>query len=357
MYVRAIAAAMATVFVVTMVPAQESSCRLLSELRTNYTAGGNTSFFTWYTYDTDGNRIEQDVYAGADTTGTGMSTTEYTYDTEGRLTNEILKSGTTTLGSVSYSYDGNGNLVETRTLRPNGDTRFYDSLFYDANDNLVRRDHYAADDTKTYYHALTCNAAGHTLADTLYEPDGQGGFVARQASLFTHDTDGRVTAEANWREQSGWFLISTVMMTYDNGYLASATEYEGDGSSTKMLDSLAFESDQHGNRTRESRYNDERTLVHTVDYTWDCPVRSVARTTESPRPELSARARSGVLTILGAEAPVHVSLYDMGGRLVERLRHAPRGGDMTITAPAGGGYLARIRTGSRERTLVVGLVN
>lgn len=350
-------AASGVALLATNVAAQSASCQLASTLRTTYGGGGTVSFYTTYSYDNDGNRVSGTVYEGTDETGTAMSTTEYTYDADGRLTSEVLKAGAVTMASVTYSYDIDGNLVETRTLNGAGETRYYDSLVYDVDGNCIRENHYTSAGEKTYYRALSYNTEGLKASDTLFEDDSQGGYEAKQATLFTYTADGKVSAEANWREQSGWYLISTVRMAYESGNLVSATEYEGDGSSMRMMDSLAFESDEHGNRTREARYDDERTLLHTIDYTWECTVDVIACGRNAVREDGMVAARGGMLQISGLRGPVQVAIYDMGGRLVQRHETSLAGGPISIAAPGHGSWVARVNAGGRMHSVRLTALN
>lgn len=241
--------------------------RLESELRTAYSGGNASATYTAYGYDEDGNRIDMRVFDGADDGTTLMSTVRYERDSRGRCTEEVLlDAGGDTLSIVRYTY-GNAGLVRAATLRKDGTVRFVDSVFYEA-ELAVRQCRYSGAGTMTFYHAYGYEA-GLLSTDSLYETDGAGGYLPTQARLIERNSDATVASEANWRLSGGaWYCVSTTVMSYEQTNLVAATTYETDGTSRRLIDSLAYAYDEDGNRTQEEAFDDERVLTYDIVYTW-----------------------------------------------------------------------------------------
>ncbi|MBD3242471.1 MAG: hypothetical protein GF331_17915 [Chitinivibrionales bacterium] len=328
--------------------ASAQSSMLVSQLRTNYTAGGTTYAFQWYTYDSNGRLTYASAYDGADTLSALSSVRQYAYDGAGKLTGEAVVMQGDTLYELRYAYGLGDNLIEVRRLNASGSVTYIDSLEYDAGDRLVRTERWDnTGATLRYFHNLRRDPDGNVVSDTLYEPDGSGGFIAKQATMFTHAADGRVLTEDAWREQSGWYQISQTILTYDsNDWLVSRAKYEGTGASGVLLDSLAYTNDSHGNRIVELHYDDERTLTYRIDSVWD--FQTVVAFGCSPRNRPAGRSARAAMT----DGAV-VSLYRMDGRLVGRA-HSYRGDRAHSSArPGAGAYAARIARGNMVETTSV----
>ncbi len=166
----------------------------------------------------------------------------------------------------------------------------------------------------------------------------------KQATLFTNAGDGRVLTEAKWLEQSGWSQTSLTRLTYDgSNRLIARTEYEGNGASNTLLDSLGYTNDVNGNRIVEVHYDDERTLTYRIDYVWEPATGIVARSFDLGR-ERSVEFAGSTLRVAGAAADLAVELYDMNGRLVSR-QTAPAGALTMPVYARPGSYVARVRAG------------
>ncbi len=84
-----------------------------------------------------------------------------------------------------------------------------------------------------------------------------------------HNPDSTIATESR-RRFSGdqWYVISTTLMDYSDQGLVSATTYEGDGATKRLMDSLAYAVDEHGNRVREEHFDNERTKTYRIVFTW-----------------------------------------------------------------------------------------
>lgn len=240
---------------------------LQTELRTNYNGGSSGKFFTGYTYDESGNRIQKRVFDGVDSAAALMSREVLSYDANGQLTQNLLLSATgDTLSIVRNIYGANG-LTAASTLNKDCSIRFIDSMFY-SDGILTQQSRSNASGTKIFFNRYTYSV-GLLSADSLFEPDGSGGFAPTQARRITHNTDSTVAQEVQWRKSgTAWYAVSTTKMTYSQKLLISTTVYETDGSSRALTDSLSYRYDGDGNRTKESHFDNERTLTYDIVYTW-----------------------------------------------------------------------------------------
>lgn len=321
----------------------QSDFRLESELRTTYADVGNNAVLTCYTYNGSGERIAKTAYDGTDTLADELSTTAYTYDGNGNVGEELLLNAAgDTLSIVAYLYDASDNLVSTRVNRADGSLRFRDSLLYSGG-NLTENHRYNAAGELTSYHAYSYSG-GLRVSDSLFE-DAGGRLQATQAVAFAHDGADRVVKESNYRLVTGdWYLISTVLLTYTDSLLAAVAEYEGDGSTERLMDSLAYSHDTWGNRIREEGYDDEAVLVYAIDYTWEDMRTSVAVSSSAPRQQrLSATHDGGMLRLRGAGGHCAVAVFDMAGkRVAQRTALSDSTGFRLAANLPAGRYVVRV---------------
>jgi len=288
-----------------------------AELRSNFTDNVlTTQFLTGYTYDANGNRVQSRVWSGADSAAAPMSTDLFTYDAGGNVTQELLLSGSDTLSIVRYVYSG-GNLVAVHTLAKDGTLRFTDSLLYDAQGRLIEQQRISSAGVKTFYHHYTLNAFGKTIADTLYELVSSA-YVASQAVFFTYNADSTVAKEAQWQMSSGtWYIISTAFMSYAAGSLVSVATHDRDGVGTGMTDSLAYTYDAFGNQTKEEDYDGTQALVYRIIYTWRDTQPSISLLHETVRPDqrMALSTRQGRLTAdISPQDQGTITIFDLTGK-------------------------------------------
>jgi hypothetical protein len=241
--------------------------QLQTELRTNYNGGTSGKFFTGYTYDESGNRILKRVFDGVDSTAALMSREVVLYDVNGQITQDFLISSTNdTLSIVRNSYGAN-RLTAASTLNKDGSIRFIDSMFYSGG-IVIEQSRCNASGAKVFFHRYTYTS-GLLKADSLFEPDGAGGFTPTQAWLVFHNSDSTVAQDVQWRKSgAAWYAVGTTKMIYNQKLLSSTTMYETDGVSGALTDSLAYAYDQDGNRLKESHFDNEKTLTYDITYTW-----------------------------------------------------------------------------------------
>jgi hypothetical protein len=241
--------------------------QLQTELRTNYNGDISGKFLTGYTYDAFGNCILKRVFDGVDSTATLMSREVLSYDASGQIAQDLLLSATgDTLSIVQNTFSANG-LVSVSTLNKDGSIRFIDSLFY-SGEKLSELNRFNASGKKVFFHRYTYTG-GLLSADSLYEPDGAGGFVPTQARHVSHNSDSTVAQEVQWRKSgTAWYAVGTTKMAYSQKLLISTIMYETDGASGSLTDSLSYIYDQFGNRTKESHFDNDRILTYDIIYTW-----------------------------------------------------------------------------------------
>lgn len=327
---------------------------LKSELRTNFSEGGSVSAFTGYHYDTRGNRIERRVFDGIDSTVALMSSVKYSYDAQDRCIEELLvEAGGDTLSIVRYTWGADG-LISAVTLSKDGRVRYSDSLRYTG--GLQRaQERYNASGVLTWYHHYGYQN-GLLTTDSLYEPDGSSGFTPMQARLLSHNANSTIATEAQWRVSGGtWYLISTTVMGYADDKLASATTYEGDGGSLRLVDSLAYTVDSWGNRTKEEHFDNEQTKTYEIVFTWfDTQMTvTIARAAGAVHPNIAWR--NGRVE-LGRPVSGSLLLCSIDGRRVygQRLTN-----ENFVALPSGlsaGRYVAMIR-GTVNQSLSITINN
>jgi antitoxin component YwqK of YwqJK toxin-antitoxin module len=297
---------------------------LESELFTNFASGSQVKVFTGYSYNDSGNRVEKHTYNGPDSNAAAMSRTVYVYTQDNTLSDEVLKTAAgDTVSIVRYSYDAGKRRIAVSTLTKLQALRYVDSMAYDADGQMTAKRRYSGG-ALSFYNTYSYNAAGKKLSDTLHETNGTD-FSASQAVIFSYDGNGRVQNEKNSRFQAGsWYLISTNKMAYtSSGSLGSVTQYEGDGASNLMQDSLAYAYDNSGNRTRESHYDNNRALISTTDYTWIDTQPTFVFTSKKVSEKSGFKFENGKLLMTGTEihGTIRLSLFDTRGKLVRQSQH------------------------------------
>lgn len=314
---------------------------LESELRTNLSGGDSVSFFTAYHYDNDGNRIERRVFDGVDSAAALMSSVRYSYDTQERCTEELLVgTGGDTLSIVRYTWGADG-MLSAATLRSDGSVRFADSLRY-AGGLLHAQERYDAAGELTWYRNFGYED-GLLATDTLYEPDGGSGFAAAQACILSRNADSTVASEAQWRRADGaWYQISTTAMTYTDRELVSATTYEGDGATQRLIDSVAYALDSYGNRTLEEHFDNERIRTYEIVYTWRDTQQRVAYARSAGRERPRVAWRDGRVEF-GLPASGCLVLCRTDGRRVCERQFSNRTFVPLPTGLSAGRYVAMIR--------------
>ncbi|MFI7501164.1 LamG-like jellyroll fold domain-containing protein [Streptomyces sp. NPDC049687] len=154
--------------------------------------------------------------------GSTGQTRTFTYDSRHELTNDVLVQGASTVASVAYGYDENGNLTSKTTAGVSGasaNTYTYDwanrltswnngstttSYAYDASGNRIRngadvytydaRDELTSDGTHSYSYSArgTMTQESSTAGGTVtYKTDAFGGQIVAGEQSYTLDATGR----------------------------------------------------------------------------------------------------------------------------------------------------------------------
>jgi hypothetical protein len=196
-----------------------------------------------------------------------MSREVVLYDVNGQITQDFLISPTGDTLSIVRNCYGVTGLTTASTLNKDGSIRFIDSMFY-SDGIVIEQSRCNASGAKVFLHRYTYTG-GLLKTDSLFEPDGAGGFTPTQAWLVFHNSDSTVTQEVQWRKSGAvWYVVGTTKMVYSQKMLISITMYETDGVSGALTDSLTYAYDQDGNRTKESHFDNEKTLTYDITYTW-----------------------------------------------------------------------------------------
>lgn len=328
---------------------------LQSELRTNYIEGLSTKTFTGYTYDDDGNRILKRVYDGVDSAASLMSREIFAYDASGRVIRDLLTSATgDTLSIVNNTY-GDDGLVCASTLNKDGSMRFKDSLIYGGG-NLIEQRRYNASSTMTFFHRYGYTS-GLLAADSLFERNATDGYEATRALAVSHNADSTVSQEVQWRKSgSSWYAVGTTKMVYQQKRLISASSYETDGSSGRLLDSLAYAYDANGNRIAETDFDDARTKVYDIVFTWfDTQQVTVSAVNNERMTKRRVVFRSGALHF---DAPFTgtVTVYTASGAIAGRATVNNQVTSALLIRTAFGRYVARI-DGTTQQSILFSINN
>jgi hypothetical protein len=210
------------------------------------------------------------VFNGVDSTTSLLSRQVFTYDASLRLIKTILASAEGETLSITMKNYGPAGLTDTSILNKNGGLRFKDSIIY-INGIISEQRRYNSALSLTSFHHFTYTSSLLT-ADTLFETDGAGGFVASSASIFNYNSDSTISSKTYWLKQdAAWYAINTTKMAYDDRFLDNVTTYQTDGSSGHLVDSIVFEYDNNGNRIKELKFDNERSLVYDIIYKWSDP--------------------------------------------------------------------------------------
>lgn len=319
---------------------------LESELKTTYGGSGSHATFTNYTYDSNGNRINKRVYDGGDTLSNLLSHCEYVYDVNGKVTKETLVSSNDTLSIVEFSYI-NEKLSCIRSLSGDGTLRYTDSLFYNAVGQLEKESRHV-NETNTFFHKYTYEGL-NKVSDTLFEYDGTS-FIATQAVLFTHSTEGNVNQEDHFAYQGGrWSQIKTVLMEYELETLTSVSIHAGVGSTGALIDSLAFEYDIDKNRIKESKFNDEKALTYTIDYKWINTNTYTTNLNNSLKTQsISMSTTNRIINLYSQSSLKEIRVYDIAGRTIinENINNSLNARVNIPSNISNGRYIAFVTTNS-----------
>jgi hypothetical protein len=316
------------IFALSIVANGSNRFILLSELKTTHYASGATAAYTRYNYDASGNQFLKRIYDGVDTNAARLSTISYTYNSSGNVYQELLM-GTSndTLSIIRYTYLQN-RVTSIATLQKSLSVRFKDTLIY--TDSLpVRQNRLNSAGLIMFYTTYTYTT-GNLVADTLYEPDGLGGFMPTQAHVISRNADGTVASNTHWQYSTDtWFAITTTKMSYLYSHLYAVTTYEQDGVSKKLHDSLSYNYDSNNNRVRQYQFDANRTLVYDIIYTWyDTYPTRISRNIPKMSTSTVARIEKGSI-IFSSPFSGNISFIQLNGKTIEsstltnRLTYTP----------------------------------
>jgi hypothetical protein len=327
------------------------SYSLKSELHTNYLAGAS-KLFTVYSYDNGGMCTLKRVFNGVDSTTSLLSRQVFTYDASLRLIKTILASAEGETLSITMKNYGPAGLTDTSILNKNGGLRFKDSIIY-INGIISEQRRYNSALSLTSFHHFTYTSSLLT-ADTLFETDGVGGFVASNATVFSYNADSTTSSKKFWLKQdASWYAIKTTKMTYVDGFLDNVSTYEADGSSNRMIDSIAFVYDNNGNRIKELRFDNERSLVYDIVYKWYDPKSAVV--IQIPQIQLTKPEvvfKNGILSFSSPFTGT-VSIYTPSGCLTSRQMITNQK-TATLSCKQGyGRYIVQLRGSSNQSSVLI----
>ena len=169
---------------------------------------GTRGWVTEYSYDENGNNIE---------TRTGDSVTVMTYDEAGHLLSEISYYKEEKNNETHYEYDAQGYVIaETRIERYSEETTYTFTITYNDDHTEARIDQFKNGEPngKT---VETNNAAGQVLSSTVHDANGNW----KRTQTWTYDEAGRLLQEGNYSSSETQADYMTIYTYDDNGLLLS----------------------------------------------------------------------------------------------------------------------------------------
>lgn len=171
-------------------------------------ADGTRSWVTQYSYDEQGNIVEE---------RTGDSVSTMTYDEAGRLVSDISYYKDECRAENYFVYDEAGFVIEeTRIERYSGEVTYTFTMTYDENHTQATIEQFKNGEpngvtTETY------NAAGQVLTSTVHDANGNW----KRTMTWTYDEDGRLVQEGNYSRSETQADYLTIYTYDENGLLLS----------------------------------------------------------------------------------------------------------------------------------------
>jgi RHS repeat-associated protein len=186
---------------------------------------------TRYQYDGNGNKTREEIYSAS---GTLSARTDYSYDTLDHVLSKNVWTGVSDYGTVTYGYDGNGNLTSEKTGNAAEIRYAYDELGHVKEKRVVMNPGDSSQDLVTAYQY---DRNGNVMSVT--DPNGHA--TAYQYDLFDRKT--RAT------DPTGAY----VTYTYDRGSDVAETHARTAGGT--LAQKTVAEYDALGRALRTTRYD------------------------------------------------------------------------------------------------------
>ena len=333
--------------------------QLRSEVWTNMAGGNGAVILSLYRYDAQGKRVAKEVRPSPDTSGPVLARTTYVYDAGGRPVKTVLRNASDTVSWVEYAYAAGGDLMVTRTWDSSATLRFADTLIYDR-DGRLRENRRLVGGKPTQIHRFTYDARDRVVSDTLLEWQDSA-MVPAQVVLTAYRPDGLVASEGHFRAVSGaWYQIKTVKKGYLQGSLTQTAAYERDGKDTKLMDSIAYAYDSHGNRIKESGFDEDRQATYTFEYEWQAIGPGAVRGRGDHARAIVISLRPGGLHIAATgNGPLLLNIRDARGLLTAREIFPPNRSGNTVeyvwpaSLPRGVYFVEAVEGNSRRAIPVI----
>ena len=171
-------------------------------------ADGSRSWVTQYSYDENGNLIEE---------RTGDSVSVMTYDEAGRLVSDISYYKDECRAENYFVYDEAGFVIEeTRIERYSGEVTYTFTMTYDENHTQATIEQFKNGEpngvtTETY------NVDGQVLTSTVHDANGNW----KRTTIWTYDEEGRLLQEENYSRSETQADYLTIYTYDENGLLLS----------------------------------------------------------------------------------------------------------------------------------------
>ena len=230
----------------------------LVESETTYNRDGSIFEWTEYTYDTQGNLLNQKA-SSAD--GRTLFWLEHTYDAQGiALKSTNYDSNGSILNWDEYTYDAQGQLLSETTYDSNGSISARRD--YDAQGNSISLTFYNSDGSIDRWFEYAYNTEGNILSSAGYNSDGS---ASGSGTEYIYDVQGNLQSLIIYGGNGS--ILNREEYTYDaQGNRLSFIYYHADGSIALWFE---YTYDEQGKLLRSTNYNRDGNTAYWNEYVYD----------------------------------------------------------------------------------------
>jgi hypothetical protein len=241
--------------------------QLQSETWTNRAAGGATGTFTKYAYDPTGLQIQKKVFRSLDSNGALISRMGFAYDSRRIVLRDTFFLGDDPGLMTQYWYGSGINPVAIVSDDLAGMIAYRDSLIYNSAGFLTERRRFKSD-TLSFLEKFHVDPSGHPISKMTFEMHASVS-IPTLAVMMIYDDFGNLITETASRSVDGiWFATKTLEYHYTTGLLTRYEEFEGDGTTGKIIAVHAFGYDGKGRKILEEESDATGKTRYSIAFAW-----------------------------------------------------------------------------------------